>query len=199
MLEWPGGPKNIRQVLIPRPETMTLFGKKQTHLCRCNQVMGLEMKRMFWIIQAGPKSSDGCPYTKQVERHWRQREDTDLGRWPCGERRPCSNAATSHRSPGPPEAGRGEGTLSWSLRRRAAWTPGSRDFWPPGRGEKVCCVKPPAPGSCWDTSVCPLGSSRMDATPRSHQAPRYLLFPASPGCVSPLMLPVTTNNSYFLH
>lgn len=76
MLEWPGDPQNIRQVLIPRLETMTLFGKKnKTRLCRCNQVKGLEMKRMFWIIQAGPKSSDGC-FTRSRLRDTGDREET---------------------------------------------------------------------------------------------------------------------------
>lgn len=54
---------------------VTLFEKKKC-LCRHIKIWNLDMKRLYWIVQGGPKSSDEGPCRD------RKREGTNIERWP---------------------------------------------------------------------------------------------------------------------
>lgn len=123
MLEWPEDPKNIRQVLIPKPVVMTLFGEIK-NVCRCDQVKVLETKRIFWIIRAGPESSVWGPYTKKAETL--ETGKTDSGRGQGAKADPQRCGRRGHQKPeeaGPsPGAPRGEQPGRRDLRLLASRT-----------------------------------------------------------------------------
>lgn len=62
-------------VLIPGTHGSYLIWKKKC-LYRHVKIWNLDMKRLYWIIQEGPKSSDEVPC------RFRNREGTDIERWP---------------------------------------------------------------------------------------------------------------------